>query len=103
MTNDKILLDHGSGGKISHSMFSELILPLFDNVQIFNNLGSYMLSIGSQGTAAGEFWMPSGLFIDPDDTLYVCDTYNKRIQLFQILTDPQHRKTAEPLLRNTTS
>lgn len=31
MTQDKILLDHGSGGKISHSMFSELILPLFDN------------------------------------------------------------------------
>jgi len=29
--NDTILLDHGAGGKISHAMFSELILPLFDN------------------------------------------------------------------------
>ena len=29
--NDTILLDHGAGGKVFHAMFSELILPLFDN------------------------------------------------------------------------
>lgn len=31
MGNKTILLDHGSGGKISHAMISELILPAFDN------------------------------------------------------------------------
>ncbi len=31
MTTEKILLDHGSGGKISHSMISEMILPVFQN------------------------------------------------------------------------
>ncbi|MCP3900845.1 MAG: hydrogenase expression/formation protein HypE, partial [Desulfobacteraceae bacterium] len=31
MAEDKVLLDHGSGGKISHSMMSDIILPLFDN------------------------------------------------------------------------
>ncbi|MBF0200137.1 MAG: hydrogenase expression/formation protein HypE [Desulfamplus sp.] len=32
MTSDtKVLLDHGSGGKIAHSMISEMIVPLFDN------------------------------------------------------------------------
>lgn len=31
MTDQTILLDHGSGGKVSHTLFSELILPLFDN------------------------------------------------------------------------
>lgn len=31
MTMDKILLDHGSGGKISHRLISGTILPLFDN------------------------------------------------------------------------
>ncbi len=31
MADNKVLLDHGSGGKISHSMISEIILPLFDN------------------------------------------------------------------------
>jgi hydrogenase expression/formation protein HypE len=29
--NDKILLDHGSGGKISHTMIAEMMLPVFDN------------------------------------------------------------------------
>ena len=31
MTYDKILLDHGAGGKVSHSLTKELILPIFDN------------------------------------------------------------------------
>jgi hydrogenase expression/formation protein HypE len=34
MLNEKILLDHGSGGKISHSMFSDMILPLFNNKEL---------------------------------------------------------------------
>ncbi len=34
MTLDTILLDHGSGGKISHAMFSDLILPLFNNPEL---------------------------------------------------------------------
>jgi len=28
---DKILLDHGSGGKISHSLTKDMMLPVFDN------------------------------------------------------------------------
>ncbi len=31
---EKILLDHGSGGKVSHSMFTDLILPLFENPEL---------------------------------------------------------------------
>jgi hydrogenase expression/formation protein HypE len=31
MKNDKILLDHGSGGKISHRMTKDMLLPVFDN------------------------------------------------------------------------
>lgn len=31
MKNDKILLDHGSGGKISHSLTRDMLLPVFDN------------------------------------------------------------------------
>jgi len=31
MTTDKILLDHGSGGKISHSLTKDMLLPVFDN------------------------------------------------------------------------
>jgi len=31
MGNDSVLLDHGSGGKISHAMISNMILPAFHN------------------------------------------------------------------------
>ena len=31
MNNDKILLDHGSGGKISHHLTTDMLLPVFDN------------------------------------------------------------------------
>ena len=31
MPTDKILLDHGSGGKISHSLTKDMMLPVFDN------------------------------------------------------------------------
>ena len=31
MKSDKILLDHGSGGKISHRLTTDILLPVFDN------------------------------------------------------------------------
>jgi hydrogenase expression/formation protein HypE len=31
MKSDKILLDHGSGGKISHRLTTEMLLPVFNN------------------------------------------------------------------------
>ena len=31
MKNDRILLDHGSGGKMSHRLISDMLLPLFNN------------------------------------------------------------------------
>ena len=31
MQFDKILLDHGSGGKVAHQLTTELLLPMFDN------------------------------------------------------------------------
>jgi hypothetical protein len=31
MKTAKILLDHGSGGKMSHRLIGEIMLPIFDN------------------------------------------------------------------------
>jgi len=31
MSSEKILLDHGSGGKISHNLTADVLLPIFDN------------------------------------------------------------------------
>jgi DNA-binding beta-propeller fold protein YncE len=56
---------------------------LFDNVQLFDRQGQFLLTLGRRGTDFGEFWLPSGAFISGND-LYVCDTYNHRIQVFRI-------------------
>lgn len=55
---------------------------LFHRVQIFDSTGRYLMDFGSQGSKAGEFWLPSGLFID-QDKIYVADSYNRRVQVFQ--------------------
>ena len=34
MKDDCILLDHGAGGKASHALFSQEILPLFHNAEL---------------------------------------------------------------------
>ena len=57
---------------------------LFDRVQIFDPKGRYLLAFGGQGGKAGNFWLPSGLFI-AQDRIYVADSYNQRVQVFQFL------------------
>ncbi len=46
MSEEKILLDHGSGGKISHAMFSDLILPLFKNEELSKQDDGAILDFG---------------------------------------------------------
>ncbi len=51
MNTDKILLDHGSGGKISHSLISQIIAPVFDN-PVLNRLDDgAVLEIGGKRLA----------------------------------------------------
>jgi hypothetical protein len=57
---------------------------LFDNIQLFDQRGEFLLTIGGRGAGQGEFWLPSGIFIDDSDKMYVCDTFNQRLQIFQI-------------------
>ncbi|MDH5388874.1 MAG: 6-bladed beta-propeller [Gammaproteobacteria bacterium] len=55
---------------------------IFHRVQIFDQKGRYLMDFGNQGKNAGEFWLPSGLFIY-QDKIYVADSYNRRVQVFQ--------------------
>jgi hypothetical protein len=57
---------------------------MFDNVQLFNRQGDFLLTLGQRGTGFGEFWLPSGAFINEKGELYVCDTYNRRVQVFRL-------------------
>ncbi|MEZ4526330.1 MAG: hydrogenase expression/formation protein HypE [Desulfobacterales bacterium] len=51
MNADKISLDHGSGGKISHSLISKIIAPVFDNPALSRLDDGAVLDIGGKRLA----------------------------------------------------
>ncbi|MCU7845912.1 MAG: 6-bladed beta-propeller [Candidatus Thiodiazotropha sp. (ex Monitilora ramsayi)] len=57
---------------------------LANRIQIFDQAGQFLLEFGSVGSDPGTFRMPSGLAIQ-DDKIYIADSYNQRIQVFQYL------------------
>lgn len=57
---------------------------IFNRVQIFDAEGNFLLAFGEHGGNLGAFWLPSGLLID-QDRIYVADSYNRRIQVFEFL------------------
>jgi DNA-binding beta-propeller fold protein YncE len=55
-------------------------------VGMFSTEGSLISFFGQAGTRAGEFAGPAGLWIDPQNRLYVSDSGNGRVQMFQLNT-----------------
>ena len=51
-------------------------------VSVFTKQGKFITSFGKKGSGDGQFICPSGLAIDSDGLLYVCDSINSRIQVF---------------------
>ena len=60
----------------------------YDRIQKFDPLGNFICQWGSHGTRPGEFLRPQGLFIDPEDQLWIADASNHRVQIYD-LTTPQ--------------
>ena len=52
-------------------------------VSVFTQNGVFIRSIGGKGSCLGQFLCPLGVAIDQNKTLYVCDSKNKRIQIFK--------------------
>lgn len=53
-------------------------------VRAYSSAGGLIASFGQNGSRMGEFSAPSGLWVDADNRLYVADTANVRVQLFQL-------------------
>jgi len=45
-------------------------------VQKFTADGAFVASFGSPGTGRGELGRPSGVAVDPDGDVYICDWSN---------------------------
>jgi hydrogenase expression/formation protein HypE len=65
MKNEKVLLDHGSGGKISHAMFSEMILPLFENPELSRQDDGAILDMGLDMAGARLAFSTDSYVVDP--------------------------------------
>jgi sugar lactone lactonase YvrE len=54
-----------------------------DMVQVFNPAGELLYYFGQQGDGPSQFQLPAGICIDRQDRIYVVDSYNRRVQVFQ--------------------
>lgn len=59
---------------------------LHDVVQIFDSEGRFLLSFAEPGDGAGELWLAAGIAI-ADDRIYVADSSNRRVQVFEYLKE----------------
>ena len=51
-------------------------------VSVFTTEGGYVTSFGQMGGNEGDFKHLSGVCVDKDGFLYICDCYNNRVQIF---------------------
>jgi sugar lactone lactonase YvrE len=57
-----------------------------DRVTVYSPAGKVLGVFGHTGYRAEEFKTPSGLWVDTEDRVYVADTDNSRVQVFQTIS-----------------
>jgi DNA-binding beta-propeller fold protein YncE len=57
----------------------------FDNIQVFDLAGRLLMHFGGAGAAPGKFNLPAGLYCDRNGRLFAADSYNHRVQVFEML------------------
>jgi hypothetical protein len=70
----------------------------FENVQLYNRDGQVLMDFGTEGGGPGQFWLPNVICIDgaaagagggATTRIYVADSYNRRIQVFDFQGLPE--------------
>lgn len=49
-------------------------------IKVFSNGGTYLKTIGSAGTGSGQYYNPSGIWMNSSH-IFIADTFNNRIQI----------------------
>lgn len=62
-----------------------VVESFFDHLLMYNRLGEFLMSIGGVGNEPGRFHLPSGIWIDGRNRIFVADTLNGRVSVFQFL------------------
>jgi len=55
-----------------------------NTIDVYAYSGKFLYRFGQAGAGPGEFNDPAGMWVDSGDHLYVADTKNARVQVFQI-------------------
>ncbi len=55
-------------------------------IRMYRPDGTPMATFGQSGSRIGEFLSPRGLWVDASNRIYVADTENARVQVFQVIT-----------------
>ena len=63
---------------------------LFGNVQVFDQQGTLLLRFGETGSGPGQMLLPNDIAI-ANDRIYVVDSHNHRIQVFEYLPQGMER------------
>jgi DNA-binding beta-propeller fold protein YncE len=63
-------------------------------VRKYDSQGRPLAVVGQQGDRQGQFHSPGGLWIDSSNRLFVADTLNRRVQVFQLNISSDHALNA---------
>jgi DNA-binding beta-propeller fold protein YncE len=69
---------------------------LGDQVQVVNQQGQLLYYFGGTGSGPEQFQLPAGVFITPDDHIYVVDSYNRRVQVLRYESSTQKAEVQKP-------
>ncbi len=71
-----------------------IFVPTVNWVEVFNRQGQLLFRFGELGEKPGEFQEPKGVCTDSKERLYVLDSGNRRIQVFQVTDQPASKTEA---------
>lgn len=57
----------------------------YDSLLVFSPSGEFLLPIGGTGTSTGRFYLPSGVWVDGRNRVFIADMFNGRVVMFQFL------------------
>ncbi len=70
-------------------------------VQIFNEEGQVLLVFGGAGRGRGRISLPAGIAIDDKDRIYVVEQWNKRVSIYQFLSEKYKAEHPEEMKKLT--
>jgi sugar lactone lactonase YvrE len=76
--------DHSDGVGIDHEGRIYASFSDTAEIRVYSRGGKMLASFGEFGSRVGDFSEPRGLWIDGSNRLYVADTWNARVQVFQL-------------------